>query len=123
MHRKLMVDIKRSRGALSKCKTKAQLDQESSKISALTGAHSNFISAIKELKHDDLFEDLSSDVTEFLKNALTCILNVACVFAINQMIKLAKFLTLARRRLILNRAKASRKSIVAKLLLPANLQS
>ena len=67
MHRKLMVDIKRSRGALSKCKTIAQLDQESSKISAITRAHGNFISAIKELKDDDLLEDLSSDVTECLQ--------------------------------------------------------
>ena len=36
MHHKLMVDIKRSRGSLLKCKTKAQLDQESRKIFMLT---------------------------------------------------------------------------------------
>ena len=45
MHRKLMVDIKRSRRALQKCKTKAQ--QKSSKIFGLTGAHGNFLSTIK----------------------------------------------------------------------------
>ena len=38
-----MVDIKRSLRALLKCNTEAQLDQKSSKISALTWAHSNFI--------------------------------------------------------------------------------
>ena len=59
-----MEDIKRNRGALLKCKTKAQLDQESSKISMLTRVHGNFICAIKKLQ-DDLLEDiLSSDVTE-----------------------------------------------------------
>ena len=54
MHRKLMVNIKRSRGALLKCKTKAQLDQESSKISVITRTHDNFICTVKELKKDDL---------------------------------------------------------------------
>ena len=48
-------------------KTKAQLDQESSKISALTWAHGNFICMIKELKDDDLLEYLSCDVTECLQ--------------------------------------------------------
>ena len=98
-----MVDIKRSCGALLKCKTEVQLDQESSKFSSLTRAHDNFISAIKELKDDDLSQDLSSHVTECLQKCS----DFACVFAIDQMIKLAKFLTLARRRLILNRAIAS----------------
>ena len=65
MHRKLMLDIKRSRGALLKCKTEAQSDQKSSKISALTRAYGNFICAIKKLKNDDLLKDLSSDVTEY----------------------------------------------------------
>ena len=46
---------------------KAELDQESSKISVLTTARGNFISAIKELKDDDLLEDLSSDDTECLQ--------------------------------------------------------
>ena len=46
-------------------------------------------------------------------------MNAARVLAINLMIKLAKSLTLARRRLIPNRAIASRKSIVAIVLLPA----
>ena len=66
MHRKLMVNIKRSRGALLKCKTKAQLDQESSKISVITRTHDNFICAVKELKEDDFLKDLSSDVTKCL---------------------------------------------------------
>ena len=66
MHRKLMVDVKRCRGALSECKTKAQLDQEFSKLCVLTWAHGNFICAIKELK-DDLSEELSSDVTKCLQ--------------------------------------------------------
>ena len=70
MHRKLMVDIKRSRGALLKCKTKAQLDQESSKISVITRTHDNFICAVKELKEDDLLKDLSSDVTKCLQKCL-----------------------------------------------------
>ena len=67
MHRKLVVDIKRSRVAVLKYKTEAQLDQEPSKISARTRAHVNFICTIKELKDDDLLEDLSSDVTECLQ--------------------------------------------------------
>ena len=67
MHRKLMVYIKRSHRALLKCKIKAQLDQESSKIFAITRAHDNFICAIKGLKDDDLLEALSSDVTECLQ--------------------------------------------------------
>ena len=70
MHRKLMVNIKRSRGALLKCKTKAQLDQESSKISVITRTHDNFICTVKELKEDDLLKDLSSDVTKCLQKCL-----------------------------------------------------
>ena len=50
-----------------KCKTEAQLDQESSKISVITRAHGNFICALKEHKDDDLLENLSSDVTECLQ--------------------------------------------------------
>ena len=61
-----MVDIKRSRGALLKCKNKAQLNQEFSKISVLTWICGNFICAIKELK-DDLSEELSFDVTKCLQ--------------------------------------------------------
>ena len=48
-------------------KTTAQLDQESSKISALTRAHGNFICMMKKLKDDDLLEYLSCDVTECLQ--------------------------------------------------------
>ena len=90
MHRKLMVDIKRSRGALLKCKTKAQLDQESSKISVITRTHDNFICAVKELKEDDLLKICLLTLLNACKNALTCIMNAARVLAINLMIKLAK---------------------------------
>ena len=67
MHRKLMIDINRSRATLLKCKTYAHFDQESSKISVVTRAHGDFICATKELKDDDLLEDLSSDVTKCLQ--------------------------------------------------------
>ena len=67
-HRKLMVEIKRSGGALLKCKTKAQFNQKSSKIFTDNyRAHGNFVCAIKEFEDDDLLEDLSSDVTECLQ--------------------------------------------------------
>ena len=117
-----MVDIKRSRGALLTCKTEAQLDQESSKISALTRAYGNFICAIKELKNDDLLEDLSSDVTEYQQKCSDLYHNVVCVFAVNQMIKVAKSLTLARRRLILNRVIASRRSIIDTSIVDSHFQ-
>ena len=66
VHPKLIVDIKGIRRALLKRKTKAQLVQKSNKFYELTRTHANFIGAVRKLRDDDLFEDLSFDVTKCL---------------------------------------------------------